>query len=97
MTTTITVRGLNPQDKRWLQQEARTRGVSMEALVRQFIHERREKSERHATLADAFRRHFGREHGVELPPRARYGYRPVEFARSWYSAGYGSEAVGSGR
>ena len=87
MTTTITVRGLNPQDKRWLQQEARTRGVSMEALVRQFIHERRETSQRHATPADAFRRHFGPEHGVELPPRARYGFRPVEFARSWYSAG----------
>ena len=65
--------------------------------MRQLIHERREKSERHATLADAFRRHFGPEHGVELPPRARYGFRPVEFARSWYSAGYGSKAVGSVR
>ena len=79
MTTTITVRGLNPQDKSWLQQEARTRGVSMEALVRQFIHERRKKSQRHITPAEAFERYFGREHGVELPPRARYGYQPLEF------------------
>ena len=37
MTTTITVRGLDAQDKHWLQHEAQTRGVSMEALVRQFI------------------------------------------------------------
>ena len=79
MTTTITVRGLNSQDKRWLQQEARMRGVAMEALVRQFIHERQETSQRHAAPADAFRRHFGPEHGVELPSRARYSYRPVEF------------------
>ena len=79
MTTTITVRGLSRQDKSWLQQEARTRGVSMEALVRQFIHERREKSRRHMTPAEAFERHFGPKHGVELPPRARYGYQPVEF------------------
>lgn len=76
MTTTITVRGLNPQDKSWLRREARTRGVSMQALVRQFIQERREKSERQAMPAEVFKRHFGPEHGVELPPRARYGHRP---------------------
>ena len=51
----------------------------MEALVRLFIYERREKSQRHASPADAFRRHFGPERGVELPPRARYGYRPLVF------------------
>ena len=79
MTTTITVRGLDPQDKSWLRREARTRGVSMEALVRQFVHERREKAQRHATPAEAFKRHFGPEHGVELPIGARYGYRPLHF------------------
>lgn len=79
MSHTITVRGLDPKDKTWLKHEARRRGVSMEALVRQFIHERRERAQRHASPADAFRRHFGRAHGVELPPRARYGYRPVVF------------------
>ena len=36
------------------------------------------RSKRHATPAEAFKRHFGPEHGVELPPCARYGYRPVE-------------------
>ena len=79
MTTTITVRGLDPQDKSWLRHEARARGVSMEALVRQFIHEWRERAQRHAAPAEAFKRHFGPEHGVELPSRTRYGYRPVEF------------------
>ena len=79
MTTAITVRGLNPEDTSWLQQEARNRGVSMAALVRQFIHESREKAERHAAPAEVFRHHFGPEHGVELPPRPRYGYRPLEF------------------
>ncbi len=26
--------------------------------------------------SEVFRRYFGPEHGVELPPRVRYGYRP---------------------
>ena len=81
-TTTITVRGLSPQDKSWLLREARARGVSMAALVRELIHERREKSERHTGLAEAFERHFGPEHGVELPPRARYGYQPWDQAET---------------
>ena len=79
MTTTITVRCVDPQDKFWLRREARARGVSMEALVRQFIHEWRERAQRHASPAEAFKRRFGPEHGVELPSRARYGYRPVQF------------------
>ena len=28
--------------------------------------------------SEAFRGHFGPEHGVVLPPRIRYGYRPLE-------------------
>ncbi len=79
MTTTITVRGLDVEDKHWLQDEAEARGVSMEALVRQFIHERREKAQRDASPAEAFKRHFGPEHGVELLLDARYGYRPLHF------------------
>ena len=50
----------------------------MAALVRQIVHESREKSQRHAGLAEAFERHFGPEHGVALPPRPRYGYQPWE-------------------
>lgn len=75
MTTTITVRGLDPQDETWLRHEARARGVSTTALVRQFIHERRGR----ATPVEAFKRHFGPEHGVDLPLEARYGYRPPRF------------------
>jgi len=52
----------------------------MDALVRQFIRERREKSQQHATPAEAFKRHFEPEHGVELPRRARYGCRPASSA-----------------
>ena len=79
MTATITVRGLDPQDKAWLRHEAQRRGVSMAALVRQFIHERRGKAQRHAAPVEAFKRHFGPDHGLELPLEARYGYRPLRF------------------
>lgn len=47
MTTTITVRGLNPQDNLGCGRR-RERAVAMHALVRPFIHERREQSQRHA-------------------------------------------------
>ena len=79
MTTTITVRGLGLQDKAWLRHEAQRRGVSMAALVRQLIHERRERAQRRAALVEAFKRHFGPEQGVELPVEAGYGYRRLRF------------------
>ncbi len=79
MKTTITVRDINPGDKAWLQQEARHFGVSMEEFVRRMIREKRENSKPHGNLSEAFKRYFGPEHGVDLPPRARYSYRPVEF------------------
>ena len=44
--------------------------------------EERDRTERRATPSEAFRRHFGPEHGVELPRAARYGYRPVEFTET---------------
>ena len=50
----------------------------MEELVRRLIHERREGLQRRLSPSEAFKRYFGPEHGVELPPRAGYGYRPVE-------------------
>lgn len=40
-------------------------------------HRSHARFERHA--APAFKRHFGPEHGVELPTGARYGYRPLHF------------------
>ena len=76
---TITVRGLDALDESWLRREAQKRGVSMAALVRHVIRERRERSQRHAKPAEAFKRQFGPEHGVELPSRARCGHRPVQF------------------
>lgn len=73
----ITVRSVEPHGKSWLRHEAPRCRVSMEALVRQIIHERRDGAQRSASPADAFKLHFGREHGVELPCRAACDYRPV--------------------
>ena len=78
MGSTFTVRDLDPGDKSWLEREARRIGVSMEEFVRRLIREKRERSERDAKPSETFKRYFGPEHGVELPPPARYGYRPVK-------------------
>ncbi len=51
----------------------------MEELVRRMIREGREKARSRLKPSEAFRRHFGPEHGVELPLGNRYGYRPVKF------------------
>ena len=80
MGSTITVRDVHPPDKSWLEREAKRLGVSMEELVRRIIRETRERTESREKPSQAFRRYFGPEHGVELPPRGRYGYRPIEFA-----------------
>lgn len=79
MNSTITVRNIDSADKSWLQQEAKSQGVSMEELVRQLIHEKRQKAQTREKPSEVFRRYFGPEHGVELPPRGNYSYRPVEF------------------
>ena len=80
MGSTITVRDIDPGDKSWLKREARHVGVSMEEFVRRLIREKRAKAERRMKPSEAFVRHFGPEHGVELPSSARYGYRPIAFA-----------------
>ena len=79
MSGTITVRRIRPGDKAWLKSQARLSGVSMEEFVRRLIRDRREEARRQTRPSETFRRYFGPEHGVELPPRERYGYRPVEF------------------
>jgi plasmid stability protein len=79
MSSTLTVRDIDPGDKSWLKREARQVGVSMEEFVRQMIHEKRLKTERRPQPSEVFGRYFGREHGVEMPPRALYRYGPVEF------------------
>ena len=79
MSSSVTVRDLDPRDKSWLKREARRLGISMEEFIRWLVREKRARSERHAKPSEAFKRYFGPEHGVELPPPARYGSRPVEF------------------
>lgn len=79
MSSTITVRRINPGDKAWLKSEAHRTGVLMEEFVRLMIRERRESVRSRIKPSEAFRRHFGPEHGVELPLRGDYGYKPVRF------------------
>jgi hypothetical protein len=80
MSSVITVRGIDPGDKSWLKREARDTGVSMEEFVRRLIREKRERSGRRTKPSEVFKRFFGPEHGIDLPPSARYGSRPVVFA-----------------
>ena len=80
MSNSITVRGIDPGDKSWLRREARQIGVSMEELVRRLIHEKRTRTERRLKPSEAFARHFGEEHGVELPAPVRCGYQPLSFS-----------------
>ncbi len=81
MSTSITVRDIDPGDKSWLRREARQIGVSMEELVRRLIHEKRTRAEARPKPSEAFARHFGEKHGVELPPRVRHGHKPLSFSR----------------
>lgn len=79
MSGTITVRRIPPADKAWLKSQARLSGVSMEEFVRRLIRDRRDEARRRTRPSEVFRRYFGPDHGVELPPRERYRYKPVEF------------------
>ncbi len=80
MSTSITVRDIDPGDKSWLRREARQVGVSMEELVRRLIREKRAKTERRPKPSEAFARHFGEAHGIELPAPMRCGYKPLSFS-----------------
>ena len=80
MGTSIVIRGIDPGDKSWLRREAKQAGVSMEELVRRLIRETRAKRERRLKPSEAFARYFGEEHGVELPPPTRVGYKPLSFS-----------------
>ena len=80
MSSTVTVRDIDPADKSWLKREARQVGVSMEEFIRRLIREKRAKAEGRMTPSEAFRQYFGTEHGVELPAPGRYAHRKVEFA-----------------
>ena len=79
MSSSITVRDIDPGDKSWLKREARQVGVSMEEFVRRLIREKRTKTERRPKPSEAFARHFGEDYGVELPPTLHRGYRPQSY------------------
>ena len=53
--------------------------AGMEDFVRRLIRKWREESRTRPKPSEAFKLHFGPEHGVELPPRRHYGYGPVRF------------------
>ena len=80
MSSTVTVRDIDPADKAWLKREARQVGVSMEEFIRRLIRESVPRPSTAQRLPRRFRRYFGPEHGVELPEPKRYAYRKVEFA-----------------
>ena len=80
MSPSLTVRDINPADKSWLKHQARHVGVSMEEFVRRLIHEERAKAERRPMPSEAFARHFGKQHGVEMPDPVHTSYRPISFS-----------------
>lgn len=80
MKATITVRDIDPGDKDWLRHEAKRSGVSMEEYVRRLISEKRRREKARERPSEAFRRHFGAEHGVDLPARPQVGQKPARVA-----------------
>lgn len=72
----LTVRQIDQADKEWLQKEAARQQLSMEALVRRLIHEKRQQSMENAKPSDIVRRYFGPQRGVELGARKRFGFDP---------------------
>ena len=56
--------------------------MGMEEFVRRLIHEKRAKAERRPKPSEAFARHFGKRHGVDLPPPVPRGYKPLSFAET---------------
>ena len=80
MTTSITVRDINPGDMARLRRGAGRAGTSVDELVRGLIHKRRVRVERRPTQSEVFEHHFGEKHGVKLPPRVRFGYKPLSFS-----------------
>ena len=89
MSNSITVRSIDPRDKSWLSRESRRVGVSMAELVRRMIRERRMETEHSQRPSEVFARHFGKDDGVELPPRASCSLRRLpscqSFSADWKS------------
>ncbi len=71
----LTVRQIDPADKEWLQKEAARQQLSMEAMVRRLIREKRQQSLAETKPSDIVRRYFGPDRGVELGARERFGFK----------------------
>ena len=80
LSTSITVRDIDPADKSWLKREARLRGISVAEFVRRMIHEKREKTESRPKPSEAFALYFGERHGIELPAQSSYGYKSLSLS-----------------
>lgn len=80
MSSTITVRDIDPGDKAWLQAEAKRVGLSMESYVRKMIEERRAKTQQREKPSEVFKRYFGPENGVDFSQRPKVGVRPIDFS-----------------
>ena len=79
MSSTITVRDIDPSDKAWLQTEAKRVGLTMESYVRKMIEEKRAKTQQKEKPSEVFKRYFGAENGVDLPELPKVGVRPIDF------------------
>ena len=80
MSSTITVRDIDPSDKAWLQAEAKRVGLSMDSYIRKMIEERRAKTHQKEKPSEVFKRYFGAENGVDLPEIPTVGARPIDFS-----------------
>lgn len=84
MSSSTTVCGIDPEDKSWLRREVQQTGLSTEEFVRHPSHEKRTNTGCQPKPLEAFARHFGMEHGVELPLPAHLGYRLPPFSgKDW--------------
>lgn len=79
MGSVIVVSRIDSGINRGFKREARRASVSVAQFVRLLIREKRERAEPDEKPSDVFRRRFGPEHGVDMPPRGRYGYKPPAF------------------
>ena len=80
MSSTITVRDIDPSDKAWLQSEAKHIDSSMESYVRKMIEERRAKTQQKEKPSEVFKQYFGAENGVDLPELPKVDARPIKFS-----------------
>jgi hypothetical protein len=78
----LTVRQIDPTDKKWLQSEAERQQLSMEELVRRLIREKRQQSQERARPSEIVGRLFGAQHGIELGEHAQFGFRPPDLGET---------------